>query len=131
MAVFLPVVLVGAPVGYFSWTTVFNGVDYQVAKISEGPVKDDQGKSISELLHQDYRPRSGMAAAAGSLVSFAALSKVTFNKETRHRLFFAKAPPNTNIRMATLKMGIELLIRSGIVFYGAAVGGAVAGRLAA
>lgn len=72
-----------------------------------------------------------MAAAAGSLVSFAALSKVTFNKETRHRLFFAKAPPNTNIRMATLKMGIELLIRSGIVFYGAAVGGAVAGRLAA
>lgn len=43
MAVFLPVVLVGAPVGYFSWTTVFNGVDYKVAKISEGPVKDDQG----------------------------------------------------------------------------------------
>jgi seryl-tRNA(Sec) selenium transferase len=36
---------------------------------------------------------------------------------------------NSNIRIETLKMGIELLIRSGIVFYGGATGGAIAGRV--
>lgn len=56
------------------------------------------------------------------------LGKLTFTPQTRHRLFFAKAPPNSNIRVETLKMGIELLVRSGIVFYGGAIGGAVAGR---
>lgn len=64
----------------------------------------------------------------GTIGSIGILSKLTFQANTRHRLFFAKAPANSNIRIETLKMGIELLVRSGIVFYGGAVGGAIAGR---
>jgi hypothetical protein len=79
----------------------------------------------------ERKPNSKMAALAGTVVTGAVLSKFTFTPATRHRLFFAKAPANANIRTETLKLGIELLVRSGIVFYGAAAGGASSGRLAA
>ncbi|KAI8372789.1 uncharacterized protein BYT42DRAFT_500587 [Radiomyces spectabilis] len=120
MAAVLPVILIGAPIGYFTWTAVYNGVDRQVAKLY--PNSSDA----------DVLPAAPMwAATTGSLVSFGVLAKASFPPPTRHRLFFAKAPPNANIRIETLKMATELLIRSGIVFYGAAAGGALAGRVAA
>lgn len=64
----------------------------------------------------------------GTIASVGVLSKISFPAHTRHRLFFANAPANSNIRVETLKLGIELLVRTGIVFYGGAVGGAIAGR---
>ena len=76
-------------------------------------------------------PNSSLAATAGTIVSAGILGKLTFTPHTRHRLFFAKAPPGSNIRIETLKMGMELLLRSGLVFYGAASGGAIAGRVLA
>lgn len=76
-------------------------------------------------------PISASAATVGTLATVGVLGKFMFTPATRHRLFFAKAPANSNIRAVTLKLGIELLIRSGIVFYGGATGGAIAGRLAA
>lgn len=76
-------------------------------------------------------PNSKVAAGLGALASVGLLSKLTFTPQTRHRLFFAQAPPNSNIRIVTLKLGVELLVRSGVVFYGGASGGAIAGRLAA
>lgn len=86
---------------------------------------------IDDTLQSTKPPNSSTAAIGGTIVSVALLGKMTFTPQTRHRLFFAKAPPNSNIRVETLKMGIELLVRSGIVFYGGATGGAIAGRLAA
>lgn len=74
-------------------------------------------------------PNSTIAATAGTIASVGVLGKLAFTPPTRHRLFFAKAPPNSNIRIETLKMGMELLVRSGIVFYGGATGGAIAGRV--
>ena len=58
------------------------------------------------------------------------LGKVTFRPDTRHRLFFAKAPANADIRIVTLKLALELVARCGVVFYGGAAGGAISGRLA-
>lgn len=66
----------------------------------------------------------------GTIATVGVLGKLMFTPKVRHRLFFAKAPPNSNIRVVTLKLGIELLFRTGVVFYGGAMGGAVAGRLA-
>ncbi|KAG0170440.1 hypothetical protein DFQ30_002512 [Apophysomyces sp. BC1015] len=117
MAAVLPVILIGTPIGYFTWTKVFDSVDHVVTRVCH-----EQDSSEP--------PRSTLAAAAGSVISLAALSKVTFSKNTRHRLFFAKPPPNTNIRTATLKMALELLFRSGVVFYGSAAGGAVSTNIA-
>jgi hypothetical protein len=65
----------------------------------------------------------------GTVASVGILSKTLFTAHTRHRLFFAKSPANSNIRVETLKLGLELLFRSGVVFYGGAVGGALAGRI--
>ncbi|CAO3593986.1 unnamed protein product [Absidia cylindrospora] len=100
MAFAIPV-LIGAPIGYFTWSLVCKHVDYQVAK----------------LCYDDNIPSTQKG-------------KTMFPATTRYRLFFAKAPPHANIRIETLKLGMELLVRSGIVFYGTAVGGAVTGRLA-
>lgn len=151
MALFVPVII-GLPIGYFTWAKVFDTVDNSVYRITQKPsTTSNQGIKIHYDLrhvHQSTHvyvyipldsssiistkpPNSKVAAGLGALVSVGLLSKVTFTPQTRHRLFFAKAPPNSNIRIETLKMGIELLIRSGIVFYGGASGGAVAGRLAA
>ncbi|KAI9319197.1 hypothetical protein BX666DRAFT_1854701 [Dichotomocladium elegans] len=130
MAVFLPAILIGAPIGYFTWATVFNGVDYQAAKICHGnPPPSDQGNAVEQLV-QYYPPRSGLAATVGSVASLGVLGKVAFGPDTRHRLFFAKAPANADIRVVTLKLAAELFARCGFVFYGAAAGGATAGRLA-
>lgn len=74
-------------------------------------------------------PNSSIAATIGTIGSVGILSKLMFTPQTRHRLFFARAPANSNIRIETLKMGIELLVRTGVVFYGGAVGGATAGRV--
>lgn len=87
-------------------------------------------RSTSELLREYYPPRSGWAATAGTLVSMGVLGKLTFQPDTRHRLFFAKAPANTDIRIVTLKLAMELIARCGVVFYGGAAGGAISGRLA-
>ncbi|KAI8139752.1 hypothetical protein BJV82DRAFT_672419 [Fennellomyces sp. T-0311] len=151
MAIFLPVVLVGAPIGYFTWSTVFNEADYQAAKICHGDVSTSQQKSkindpnydlfifwlnsffsagVRQLLREDYPARSGFAATVGTVGSFGLLSRSMFGKNTRHRLFFAHAPPGADIRWVTAKMAGELLLRCGVIVYGAAVGGAVAGRLA-
>ncbi|KAI8646440.1 hypothetical protein BD408DRAFT_449717 [Parasitella parasitica] len=117
MALFVPVI-VGLPIGYFTWAKVFDSVD-------SGYTLDGNSNISAKP------PNSKIAGSLGTLVSVGLLSKATFTPRTRHRLFFAKAPPNSNIRIITLKMGINLLIRSGIVFYGGASGGAVAGRLVA
>ncbi|CAO3623719.1 unnamed protein product [Cunninghamella echinulata] len=129
MAFAIPV-LVGAPIGYFTWSLVCKYTDYQVinAFYNDGNQRDTTSLSISQKL-EEYPPRSFIASTIGSVVSFTGLSKVIFPPPTRHCLFFAKAPPNTNIRMETVKMGLELLLRSGVVFYGTAVGGAITGRL--
>lgn len=87
-------------------------------------------RSTAELLEQYYPSRSGWAATAGTLVSMGVLGKMTFRPDTRHRLFFAKAPANTDIRIVTLKLAMELIARCGVVFYGGAAGGAISGRLA-
>ncbi|CEP08193.1 hypothetical protein [Parasitella parasitica] len=145
MALFVPVII-GLPIGYFTWAKVFDAVDDSVYQLTQKPSDTNQGNKkatlIAKQLTQVYSldgsskisakcPNSKVAGSLGALVSVGLLSKVAFTPQTRHRLFFAKAPPNSNIRIETLKMGIELLIRSGIVFYGGASGGAVAGRLAA
>ncbi|KAI9494559.1 hypothetical protein BDB00DRAFT_818550 [Zychaea mexicana] len=130
MAIFLPVVLVGAPIGYFTWSKVFNEADYQAAKICHGQVKSMEEKSTSELLRESYPPRSGFAGTVGTIGSFGILGKTMFGKSTRHRLFFARAPPGADIRWVTFKMAGEILLRCGAVVYGAAAGGALAGRLA-
>ncbi|KAI7867834.1 hypothetical protein BDF14DRAFT_1725780 [Spinellus fusiger] len=114
MAVVLPFILIGAPVGYFTWTGVFDYVDHQVLQLK------------SEVIGQ---PTSGLAASIGTLVSGGVLAKTMFSPTTRYRLFFATPPPHTNIRVATLKMGLEFLMRSGAVFYGGAAGGAISGRV--
>lgn len=153
MALFVPVII-GLPIGYFTWAKVFDTVDnsvYQITQkkepstISTTPhsgtwdschaIKPTQKVSIDGGITDNKSlvkpPNSKVAAGLGALVSVGLLSKVTFTPQTRHRLFFAQAPPNSNIRIVTLKLGIELLVRSGIVFYGGASGGAIAGRLAA
>lgn len=58
-----------------------------------------------------------------------ALAKATFTPATRRRLFFERAPPGANMRILAAKLGLELLWRCSAVFYGAAAGGAIAGRL--
>ncbi|CDH58289.1 predicted protein [Lichtheimia corymbifera JMRC:FSU:9682] len=131
MAVFLPAFLIGAPIGYFTFSKVFNGVDYEAAKLCQGPPPQNlKDRSTSELLREYYPPRSGWAATAGTLVSMGVLGKLTFQPDTRHRLFFAKAPANADIRIVTLKLAMELIARCGVVFYGGAAGGAISGRLA-
>ncbi|EPB83266.1 hypothetical protein HMPREF1544_09966 [Mucor circinelloides 1006PhL] len=126
MALFVPVII-GLPIGYFTWAKVFDTVDNSVYQITQ----KKEPSTISTTPHSVKPPNSKVAAGLGALVSVGLLSKVTFTPQTRHRLFFAQAPPNSNIRIVTLKLGIELLVRSGIVFYGGASGGAIAGRLAA
>lgn len=120
MALFVPVII-GLPIGYFTWAKVFDSADNATFHVLNG----SDSKGGAELIKG---PNSSIAAAAGTIASVGVLGKLTFTPQTRHRLFFAKAPPNSNIRVETLKMGIELLVRSGIVFYGGAIGGAVAGR---
>jgi hypothetical protein len=144
MALFVPVII-GLPIGYFTWATVFNSVDNCIYKITNKN-NDDKGKitlllflieivKLIELLDatlQLTKPaNSSIGAIGGTMVSMGVLGKLAFTSQVRHRLFFAKAPPNSNIRIETLKMGIELLVRSGVVFYGGATGGAIAGRLVA
>ncbi|KAL9538216.1 hypothetical protein MBANPS3_011101 [Mucor bainieri] len=137
MALFVPVII-GLPIGYFTWAKVFDTVDNSVYQITQ----KKQPSAISPPSHSVEGgatdgttlvkpPNSKIAAGLGALISVGLLSKVTFTPQTRHRLFFAQAPPNSNIRIVTLKLGIELLVRSGIVFYGGASGRAIAGRLAA
>ncbi|KAF1804750.1 hypothetical protein FB192DRAFT_1359354 [Mucor lusitanicus] len=136
MALFVPVI-VGLPIGYFTWAKVFDTVDNSVYQITQKkqsstsllPSNSDSSATDNTTLLRP--PNSKIAAGLGALLSVGLLSKVTFTPQTRHRLFFAQAPPNSNIRLVTLKLGIELLLRSGIVFYGGASGGAIAGRLAA
>ncbi|KAI7850475.1 hypothetical protein BDC45DRAFT_446971 [Circinella umbellata] len=113
MAIFLPVFLVGAPIGYFTWSKVFNEADYQAAKICHG---------TKELLRECYPPRSGFASTIGTIASFGILARAMFGKNTRHRLFFARAPPGADIRWVTFKMAGELLLRCGAIVYGAAAG---------
>ncbi|KAI8339138.1 hypothetical protein BC941DRAFT_451427 [Chlamydoabsidia padenii] len=132
MAFAIPVI-VGAPIGYLTWSLVCKHVDYQVAKLcyNDFPTtqKDGSTLTITQQLER-YPSRSLAASTVGSVASFGLLSKTMFPAQTRHRLFFAKAPPHANIRIETLKLGLELLVRSGVVFYGTAVGGAITGRLA-
>ncbi|KAI8076825.1 uncharacterized protein BX664DRAFT_344048 [Halteromyces radiatus] len=130
MAFAIPVI-VGAPIGYFTWSLVCQHVDYQVAKLcySNMPTQKDADMTISQQL-EHYPTRSLTASMAGSVISFGVLGKTMFPERTRHRLFFAKAPPQANLRIETLKLGIELLARCGVVFYGTAVVGAITGRLA-
>ncbi|CAO3645200.1 unnamed protein product [Cunninghamella blakesleeana] len=129
MAFAIPVI-VGVPIGYFTWSLVSKYTDYQVIKACyEDNQQDINSLTISQKL-EEYPPRSFIATTAGSVVSFGILSKAMFPSPTRHRLFFAKASPNTNMRIETVKIGLELLLRSGIVFYGTAVSGAATGRLA-
>lgn len=97
--------------------------------IEYGLILDGTPLTTTQQLER-YPARSLTASAIGSVASFGILSKTMFPAHTRHRLFFAKAPPHANIRIETLKLGLELLVRSGVVFYGTAVGGAVTGRLA-
>ncbi|KAI9246254.1 hypothetical protein BDA99DRAFT_543348 [Phascolomyces articulosus] len=130
MAIFLPVFLVGAPIGYFTWSKVFNEADYQAAKICHGTITSSEEKSTSELLREYYPPRSGFASTVGTIGSFGILARTMFGKNTRHRLFFARAPVGADIRWVTIKMAGELLLRCGAIVYGAAAGGAFAGRLA-
>ncbi|KAI7893114.1 uncharacterized protein EV154DRAFT_502503 [Mucor mucedo] len=112
MALFVPVII-GLPIGYFTWAKVFDTADRQ----------------ISQVLKKQEEPNSTIAATVGTIGTVGVLSKLSFPAHTRHRLFFANAPANSNIRVETLKLGIELLVRTGIVFYGGAVGGAIAGRV--
>ncbi|ORZ23993.1 hypothetical protein BCR42DRAFT_365067 [Absidia repens] len=133
MAFAIPV-LIGAPIGYFTWSLVCKHVDYQVAKLCyddniPSTQKDGSPLTMTQQLEY-YPPRSMTMSMVGSVASCGVLGKTMFPAATRHRLFFAKAPPHANIRIETLKLGMELLVRSGIVFYGTAVGGAVTGRLA-
>ncbi|KAK4519693.1 secretory subunit [Mucor velutinosus] len=134
MALFVPVII-GLPIGYFTWAKVFDTVDnsvYQIASKKQSTISSSHSDgSIADSAALAKPPNSKLAAGLGALVSVGLLSKVTFTPQTRHRLFFAQAPPNSNIRIVTLKLGIELLVRSGVVFYGGASGGAIAGRLAA
>ncbi|KAG2190591.1 hypothetical protein INT46_006509 [Mucor plumbeus] len=137
MALFVPVII-GLPIGYFTWAKVFDTVDNSVYQITQKSSTTSNQAHVYVYIPLDSSsiistkpPNSKVAAGLGALISVGLLSKVTFTPQTRHRLFFAKAPPNSNIRIETLKMGVELLIRSGIVFYGGASGGAVTGRLAA
>ncbi|KAI8969937.1 hypothetical protein BDF20DRAFT_826411 [Mycotypha africana] len=115
MALFLPILL-GAPIGYFTWSKVFDAVDDRVYRITQSANSNNAAPIF---------------ALGCSLLSAGLLGKLTFPQATRHRLFFAKAPANSNIRIVTLKLGFELLARAGIVFYGAATGGAIGGRLMA
>ncbi|GAA5805209.1 hypothetical protein HPULCUR_010723 [Helicostylum pulchrum] len=115
MALFVPVII-GLPIGYFTWAKVFDTVDDCVSQALSGDNKTTE-------------PNSSVAATVGTIGSVGILSKLMFRPNTRHRLFFAQAPVNSNIRVETLKMGIELLIRTGMVFYGGAVVGASAGRV--
>ncbi|KAI9261130.1 hypothetical protein BY458DRAFT_540955 [Sporodiniella umbellata] len=116
MALFAPL-LIGAPIGYFTWIKVF---DYANQKISASVPNEEKGTFSSNL-----GALVGIAGSAGTL------SKAMFTPQTRHRLFFAKSPANSNIRVETLKLGMELLFRTGVVFYGSAIGGAVGGGLVA
>ncbi|KAI8973902.1 hypothetical protein BDB01DRAFT_808044 [Pilobolus umbonatus] len=117
MALFAPLI-VGLPIGYFTWSKVFQSVDNTVFDITHPNV-------------QEHRPISVMGSIGGTVTSMMILSKLTFRPATRQRLFFGKLPPNANIRIETLKMGIELLFRAGVVFYGGAIGGAITGRMIA
>ncbi|KAG2229410.1 hypothetical protein BDF21DRAFT_236627 [Thamnidium elegans] len=117
MALFVPVII-GLPIGYFTWAKVFDTVDDCVSQALSGNNKTTE-----------KGPNSSVAATVGTIGSVGILSKLMFKPNTRHRLFFAQAPANSNIRIETLKMGIELLVRTGIVFYGGAVVGASAGRV--
>ncbi|ORX46063.1 hypothetical protein DM01DRAFT_1339703 [Hesseltinella vesiculosa] len=129
MAFAIPVI-VGVPIGYLTWSLVSKHVDYQVAKSCYGDCTlGNPTLSISQRLEQ-YPPRSMTVSTLGSAVSLVILGKAMFPADTRHRLFFAKAAQGTNLRVATVKMGIEVLARCGVVFYGAAAAGATAGRLA-
>ncbi|KAI7905774.1 uncharacterized protein BX663DRAFT_500855 [Cokeromyces recurvatus] len=122
MALFAPLII-SIPIGYFTWTKVFDIVDNGVYQIT-------QSNAFDEVKQQLKKPPISFAAATiGTVTSIGVLGKLAFTANTRHRLFFAKAPANSNIRIETLKLGIELLIRSSIVFYGSAIGGAVTGRI--
>ncbi|RCI06547.1 hypothetical protein CU098_011937 [Rhizopus stolonifer] len=114
MALFVPL-LIGAPIGYFTWTKVFDFADNKITSV----ISNEENNTSSSTL----------GAIVGTVGSIGILSKATFTPQTRHRLFFAKSPANSNIRIETLKLGMELLFRSGVVFYGGAVGGALAGRI--
>ncbi|KAG2204778.1 hypothetical protein INT47_004053 [Mucor saturninus] len=113
MALFVPVII-GLPIGYFTWAKVFDTADGQISQVLKKQVEESN---------------STLAATVGTIGTVGVLSKLSFPAHTRHRLFFANAPANSNIRVETLKLGIELLVRTGIVFYGGAVGGAIAGRV--
>ncbi|KAL0076022.1 hypothetical protein J3Q64DRAFT_1680725 [Phycomyces blakesleeanus] len=119
MAVVLPFILVGAPIGYFTWTGVFETVDRQVSQLISPQTPDSSVTSPS-----------GVGAVCGVLGSSVVLTKVLLGSSTRHRLFFGPPPPNTSLRMATLYKGFEFLLRSAGIFYGAAAVGATTGRLA-
>ena len=76
----------------------------------------------NELLRECYPPRSGFVSTIGTVASFGILARGMFGKSTRHRLFFARAPPGADIRWVTFKMAGELLLRCGAIVYGAAAG---------
>lgn len=99
-------------------------------KADQKVVEENERLILGHVTETSISPLAGSIAVPAGMFSMIKLSKVMFSQETRHRLFFAKPPPNTNIRVATLKMGLELLARCGAVFYGTAAGAAVAGRLA-
>ncbi|KAI9008924.1 hypothetical protein CLU79DRAFT_775890 [Phycomyces nitens] len=115
MAVVLPFILVGAPVGYLTWSAVFETVDHKVSQL---------------ISHQaPAASPSGVGSVCGVLGSSVLLTKALLGPNTRHRLFFAPPPPNTSLRLSTLYKGLEFLLRGAGVFYGAAAAGATTGRL--
>ncbi|CAO3619910.1 unnamed protein product [Mucor fragilis] len=90
MALFVPVII-GLPIGYFTWAKVFDTVDNSVYQIThkKQPSTVSDG-SITDSTALVKSPNSKVAAGLGALVSVGLLSKLTFTPQTRHRLFSLK-----------------------------------------
>jgi hypothetical protein len=73
-------------------------------------------------------PTSYVTTIAVSAVSVGVFSKYTFTPQTRHRLFFAKVAPSADLRIASIKVAGELLVRISLVLCGAAAAGSASGR---
>ncbi|KAI9284104.1 hypothetical protein BC943DRAFT_326345 [Umbelopsis sp. AD052] len=118
MAVFLPLLVIGgAPVCYATYK-VFDTVDRETTRLM-APQGTESAPSTSYL-----------TATAVSTVTAGVFSKYAFTPQTRHRLFFAKVAPTSDLRIASLKVAGELLGRISLVLCGAAAAGAASGRAA-
>ncbi|KAH8551985.1 hypothetical protein BGW37DRAFT_493148 [Umbelopsis sp. PMI_123] len=119
MAVFLPLLVIGAaPVCYATYK-VFDTIDKETTRLIAPHENESQGQT------------SYFTACTFSIVSAGILSKYAFTQQTRHRLFFAKAAPTSDLRIASLKVAGELLGRIALVCSGAAAAGAASGRAVA